>query len=259
MLEESQEPLTRVESVHNRKTERASEGKIRQFNVNRWGIQQLRWRRNPGKLLTLICSALALMIALTIAPTAVLAGGGNVLPGPAKPKGYSLSDMARATAFFNTGDHSLETYPHTPFQILYVPKGGTGPGPFTFEVNPGTMLYVPIFLVDDSPPIPGDFPDVNNRQAVLNYFYSPAQIGTLFMRIVVDGTVNSLGSDYVVGVGNVKLADGPGTRYIVPAAFLTPLNKGTHTVQILAKATGAAIGGVFPVSETYTVIVRDED
>jgi hypothetical protein len=118
VLEESQEPLTAgAESVHSRESEGAGGGKIRQFNVNRRVTQQLRWGRNPDKLLTLICSALALMIALTIAPTALLAGGGNVLPGPAKPKGFSLSDMARATAFFNTGPReTLDTYPIPPFK-----------------------------------------------------------------------------------------------------------------------------------------------
>jgi hypothetical protein len=119
VLEESQEPLTvRVESVHRRKRERACGGKIMRFNNDRRGTQR---GRNPDRSLTFICSKLGLIIALTIAPTAVLAGGGNVLPGPAKPKGFSLSDMARATAFFNTGLHSLDTYPVTPFQILYVP------------------------------------------------------------------------------------------------------------------------------------------
>jgi hypothetical protein len=82
---------------------------------------------------------------------------------------------------------------------------------------------------------------------------------------VVDGTVTSLGSDYVVGVGNVKLGDGPGgTReprigsYIVFAAFLTPLNKGTHTVTIQGYLNGAALGGgVFQFSDPpYIVIVR---
>jgi hypothetical protein len=95
------------------------------------------------------------------------------------------------------------------------------------------MLYVPIFFSDDSPPIIGDFPNVNDRQAVLNYVYSPTELGTISMTIMVDGTMNSLGSDYVFAVGNVKLGDGPGTRYLGFAAFLTPLNKGTHTVEIV--------------------------
>jgi hypothetical protein len=70
------------------------------------------------------------------------------------------------------------------------------------------------------------------------------------MECVVDDTVNSLGSDYVVGVGNVNLGDGPGGTqeprigsYIVFAAFLTPLNKVTHRVAIQGYLSGAALGG----------------
>jgi hypothetical protein len=274
VLEESQEPLTaRVESVRRRKTERARGGKIMQFNNNRRGTQQLRRERVSDKPFNVLCWVVALLIALSVAPTAMFAeeedhegGGGQVLPGTAKPRGFSLSDMARATAFFNTGDHSLATYPDTPFQILYVPQGG-GPQPYTFEVNPGTMLYVPIFFSDDSPPIIGDFPNVNNRQAVLNYAYSPTELGTISMTIKVDGTMTSLGSDYLFAVGNVKLGDGPGTRYLGFAVFLTPLNKGTHTVKIVASLNGAPTlaffgvppGQIFVSAITYTVIVRDED
>jgi hypothetical protein len=225
--------------------------------------QQLRRGRTPADSTRFICSVGALLIALTIAPIVVLAGGGNVLPGPAKPRGYSLSDMAAATAFFNTGDHSLDTYPDTPFQILYVPKS-SGPGPYSFTVSTGTMLYVPIFFSDDSPPVIGEFPTVNDRQAVLNYVYSPMELGAIDITIVVDGTKNSLGSDYVFGVGPVKLGDGPGTQYIGFAAFLTPLNKGTHTVEIIGSLNGAALlaavsippGGFFQFDIQYIVSVR---
>jgi hypothetical protein len=214
-----------------------------------------------------IHSVLALLIALTMAPALVLAGGGNVLPGQAKPKGYSLSDMARATAFFNTGDHSLDTYPHTPFQILYVPKGD-GPQPYSFTVSPGTMLYVPIFFSDDTQPLVGDFPkNVDKRLAVLNYVYSPTQLGATSINIEVDRSMNPLGSDYVVGV-HAKLADdggfGPGHQYIVFGAFLTPLDKGTHTVTISGSLNGAALlaavglppNGVYQFEIVFTVIVH---
>lgn len=129
--------------------------------------------------------------------------------------------MAKATAFFNTGDHSTDTYPDTPFQILYVPKDA-GAGPYIFNVSPGTMFYVPLFYNDDSPPIIGAFPIVEDRQALLAYVYSTEQLGALNMTIKVDGMKTSLGSDYVVGAGNVKLADGDGSHYMVFAAFLTP-------------------------------------
>jgi hypothetical protein len=178
--------------------------------------------------------------------------GGNVLPPTAKPRGYSLSDMAKATAFFNTGPRTLETYPNMPFQILYVPDNSTSN---TFTVSPGTMFYVPIVFTDNAPSqLVGVFPDINIREELLNYFYSPDQLGNNYTQIVVDGEVNSLGSDYVVGVP-VPLADG-GTQYIMSAAFLSPLSKSTHTVKVRVSFTGKAVGGDFKFSALYTVIVR---
>ena len=90
------------------------------------------------------------------------------------------------------------------------------------------------------------------------------ELGTIYIKIVVDGAVHSLGSDYVVGVGHVKLGDGPGGAqeprigsYIVFAAFLTPLKKGTHTVQVQGYLIGAAVGGAYHFSDPpYIVIVH---
>jgi len=199
-----------ITSVYSRDVKRAPSHEIRHFCDSNANTQQLGRERPTGKSFTFICGLLALIIALTIAPTVVQAGGGNILPGLAKPRGYSLSDMAKASAFFNTASQDLTFYPDTPFQILYIPPGTPAKASPSFEVRPGTMLYVPIFYSDDSPPITGDFPNVNDRQAVLNYVYSPTELGTISIQIVVDDTVNSLGSDYVVGVGNVKLGDGLG-------------------------------------------------
>src|SRR5437660_1438089 len=133
-----------VSSVHSRDIERAGAGEIREFQDGYADTQQLRLERNPSKSFTFICSVLVLIIALTIAPTVMLAGGGNVLPGPAKPRGYSLSDMARATAFFNTGPHTPDNYPKTPFQILFSRDN------LTFVVSPGIMFYVPVLFSDDT-------------------------------------------------------------------------------------------------------------
>jgi hypothetical protein len=121
---------------------------------------------------------------------------------------------------------------------------------------------------------------VNNRDAVLNYFYARDQLGNDYTRIVVDGKVNSLGPDYVVAVRPVKLGDAyddplthihvpAGNQYIVSAAFLTPLTMGSHTVQILWSSTGSAVknyqfdgqpvfppdGWIFNVP-TFTVVVH---
>jgi hypothetical protein len=266
--------ILRVSSVQSRDTRRALAYEIREFQDGYADTQPLRWKRNPSKSFTFICSVLVLIIAVTIAPTVMLAGGGNILPGPAKPRGYSLSDMAKATAFFNTGPHTPDTYPKTPFQILFSRDN------LTFEVSPGTMFYVPVLFSDDTKPVIGTFPDVNDRDAVLNYFYSQQQLGNIYAQIVIDGEVNSLGSDHVAGVGPVNLGDAyddpitgihvpAGTHYIVAAAFLTPLTKGTHTVQILGKSTGKAVrdylfdgkvvftGGIWSFDQPiFIVIVR---
>ena len=50
--------------------------------------------------------------------------GGNVLPAQAAPKGYSLLRLVKATAAFNTTDHSGAP-PNIPFQMLYWTASGT--------------------------------------------------------------------------------------------------------------------------------------
>ncbi len=189
---------------------------------------------------------------------ATVENGGIVLPAKAEPKGYSLSDMAKATAYFNVTDHS-GVFPSIvngkPFQGLFTTSSNT------FNVSEGTMLYVPVQVADDSPPIIGDFPNVANRLAVENYFYSHKELGFLYTTITVDGKVTSLNHEYLVGVKVPPLPDGGGTQYMVVAAFLTPLNKGTHTVEISILADGdalcAAVGSCpYSLSATYTVIVK---
>ena len=188
------------------------------------------------------------------------AGGGDLLPPTAKPKGYSLSDIAKATAAFSVsgpGNRSSANEPKTPFQILYTSDINKPPN--TFSVRPGTMLYVPIAFADDSPPILGTFPDFTDPAAVANYFFSPDQLGAEFLEIVVDGQVASIGEDsgYAVGVETPPLPDGGGTHYLTVAVFLTPFTKGTHTVTIRGRFTGTALGGdTFEFKDTYTVTVK---
>ena len=181
-------------------------------------------------------------------------GGGNVLPAQAQPKGYSLMKLAETTAAFNVTDHSGPP-PSVPFQIL-VWRGNNEP----FHVRPGTMLYVPILYNSDSPPVVGNYPDVTNRAALLDYWYSQQEFGVVYTNITVDGKVTSLGPDYLVGVKfDVQLPD-TAMQYMTVAAVLTPLTKGQHTVEISALATGDAIkalfGGDFQFSLAYTVIVK---
>lgn len=195
-------------------------------------------------------------IGLLTAAAPALAGGGNVLPPTANPKGYSLEAAAAITAAFNTGPRTPETLPAGfPFQILYVGPGGT-----TFEVRPGTMFYVPVVYSDDTDAALWPFPDVTDPEAVQDYYFSPEQLGAEFIEIVVDGQVASLGPEYAVGAVTPGLPSG-GDAYTVAAAFLTPLSKGTHTVTIRTRFSGEYLapylpGGVFEFETTYLVIVR---
>jgi hypothetical protein len=199
-----------------------------------------------------------MILGLIAAAMPARAASGDVLPPTAQPQGYSLAKIAEATAHFNTSGpagRSEATEPLVPFQILYT----SAANPLnTFDVPPGTMLYVPIVFADNSPPILGDFPDVNDPEAVSDYYFNPVQLGAEFIEIVVDGKVTELGSAYVVGADTPGLPSG-GSLYTVAAVFLTPLSPGTHTVTIQARFTGAAlapIGGVFQFAESYTVIVE---
>ncbi len=181
-------------------------------------------------------------------------GGGNVLPAQAQPKGYSLMSLAETTAAFNVTDHSGPP-PGVPFQILVL-RGNNEP----FHVRPGTMLYVPILYNSDSPPVVGNYPDVTDREALLEYWYSQSEFGVVYTNITVDGKVTSLGPDYLVGVKFDEPLPDTAMQYMTVAAVLTPLTKGQHTVEISALATGdaitALIGGDYQFSLAYTVIVK---
>jgi len=153
-----------------------------------------------------------------------LAGGGNVLPATANPKGYSLSDIAVATADYNTDPSS--TPPNVPFEILV---GDT-------TVTPGTTIYLPIFFANDSPPVDPAFPtDIGDQAADAEYLLDTAGVEAFI--VDVDGETTILNEDYIRGVTTAPMLGG-GTHYIVSAAFLTPLTPGEHTV---------GIGGVLDV------------
>ena len=189
----------------------------------------------------------------------LLAGGGNVLPPTAQPRGYSLVQAAAATAGFNTGNRIPENLPGSfPFRILYVPPSGDT----TFHIPAGTFLYIPVVYSDDVDAALWPYPDVNDAKAVSDYYFDPNQLGAEFIRVVVDGKVTELGPKYAVGAVTPGLPTG-GNNYTVVALFLTPLSPGTHTVAIPDRFTGGFIqmypdffpGGVFSSDLTYTVIV----
>lgn len=203
-----------------------------------------------------VCFLVAALATIASTSTA-WAGGGEVQPPQAKPRGYSLAQAAEASAAFNAGTRNPNTLPDLPFQVLYLPPGQTEN---TFVVKPGTSFYVPLEGIDDSPPILGDFPaDVSNQEDVEDYVFDPQELGGSSFTITVDGNITELGPDYVAGVTTEPLPDGGGTHYIAIAAFLTPLPKGKHTVTIAGAFDGAAFdpfGGGFSYEITYTVIVR---
>ncbi|HEV3448285.1 MAG TPA: hypothetical protein VG099_26845, partial [Gemmataceae bacterium] len=115
-------------------------------------------------------------------------------------------------------------------------------------------FFVPIFWVDDSYPIIGDFPD--DEDDIPDYIFGRDQLGAHDLQIVVDGKATTLDADYAAGATLPNLLDGNGTHIIQVGAFLTPLSKGTHTVTIQGTLDGEAIGGTYPIEATYTVIVK---
>jgi len=168
------------------------------------------------------------------APQSVIVKPQPVVPANQKPLGWSLWDMANATAHFNTGDRCAPP-PETPFKLLVT----CGDPPYNFEVKEGTMFYVPVFMLDDSPPVIGSFPDVRDKLDLNSYVYSPNQVGTVFGMISVDGWHYLLSKNYLAGVDVwPPLPDGGGTRYATVAAFLKPLGKGWHTIEISAMLAG---------------------
>jgi len=101
------------------------------------------------------------------------------------------------------------------------------------------MFYIPVFNLDDSPPAVGTFPDVRDKLDLNSYVYSMNQVGTVYAMISVDGWHYLLNKNYLAGVDVwPPLPDGGGTRYATVAAFLKPLSKGYHTIEISAMLAG---------------------
>ena len=209
------------------------------------------------KIHRLVIGTLSLLVALAARP--VYADGGVVLAPTATPFGYTLADMAEELAFFDTTGNNPADYPDTPFQILYADFSNPT-GANTFKVKRDTMFFVPLFSIDDSPPIIGNFPKHSGTNAG-EYVLADGQLGADDVAIEVDGVVTSIGREYVAGpVVTPELPDGGGTHLIQVGAFLSPLSKGTHTVKIRASLDGDALvavyGGGFSFEFTYTVIVQ---
>lgn len=192
-------------------------------------------------------------LALFTATLSASAGPGNVLPPSEITHGYSLDDMASAVANFSISGNDPAYYPATPFQIIYNRPGKT------FTVKPGTTLYLKFFFIDDSAPVVGDWPADKSETA--NYVFGADQLGGHDLQVVVDGQVSSLDNPGYIG-GPVATPDSPdGSENMIQiGAFVTPLNKGTHTITIRGTFDGTALldafGGPLAAEITYTVIVK---
>lgn len=187
------------------------------------------------------------------------AAAAGVLPAIAQPFGFTLNRMAKLTANFNMSDHSglppeqVDGVGHPPIQMLYTTPSNQ------FVVRQGTLLYVPVLGITNSPPVFGAFPDINKRNELLNYVYGASQLGMQYAMITINGQTFSLDDRYIAAAQvDTPLPDGGGNSYITAAAFLKPLPPGRHKVEVSASLTGAAlepIGGAFTFSIVYDVTV----
>jgi hypothetical protein len=189
--------------------------------------------------------------------THALANKDRVLTSQTSPKGWSIDDMAAAVAYFSASGNDESLYPETPFQILYrIPDAEEN----TFQVRPGTYLYVKFFFIDDAPPPLGDFP--SDKAEAIDYIFAPDQLGGHDLELEIDGEVTSLDDGgYVGGPVHVPgLADG-GSNLIQIGAFIPPLSKGIHHLTIRGTFDGdlwdlIAPGFEFNAEINYTVIVE---
>ena len=220
---------------------------------------------NGTRRATKLGSALGLTLLTSIlaATPAFTSSNGRVAPPTAEPYGYSLEDMASATAPFTRSGNNPALYPDTPLQVLYVGEididvvgsDVIATGTNQFSVAAGTAFYVPVFNVNDAPPVLGQFPTSPAQAA--SYLFDQSQYGARGFEVIVDGVSSPLGASYVVGPLPVT---GEDTRIITLAAFVGPLSAGTHTVRIRGGIFGDLVDdtyGITSLSEdfTYTVVV----
>jgi hypothetical protein len=250
-----------VTSDHDTDTNSISAYDFKRFHDDDASNRRSMRRNSARRSFTFLVRIAALLLALGLNPTVVPAHeldneGGHVLPPGAHPDGFSLEDMARLMGQFTTSGNNLMYYPKTPFQILYTtatsgpppmsipcPNGGTGfldSGSNTFIVHVGTQFFLPLFGVDDSPPVLGTFPA--SEDAAAAYFFGPQQYGGRDFIIIVDGQVTSVGAKFLAGpVTTPPLLDGGGTHFIQLGVFLTPLSLGLHTITIQGEIAGSGV------------------
>lgn len=211
-----------------------------------------------------IASAVGLATLVTLAWAAPgWTSGGSVMPASATPYGYSLQDMTRAVAPFTRGGNDPALYPPTPFQVLYindydvslVDGGAVATGTNAFSVAAGVSFFVPLFNVNDAPPVLGVFPTTAAEAPF--YFFDQSQYGGRDFEVIVDGAKTPIGAQYLSGP--VDVAGSPGSHIITLGAFLSPLSLGTHTVQIRGGVYGDLVDdtyGIAFIQEDFTYIIN---
>jgi hypothetical protein len=192
-----------------------------------------------------IVKVVVALLGVFTCTASALAKRGDVLPPDAQPKGYSLSEIAVATAYYNTGTvfGLVLPPPKVPFEVI---EGDT-------TVKPGTKFYLPIFFDDDSGGAAPGFPtDLDDEDAIADFLYETAGVEAFVVQ--VDDKITVLDDDSVTGVNTTPLPDGTpaGTHYIVAAAFLGPLEPGKHTVGF-----GGVIADKPVVFVSYDITVTD--
>jgi hypothetical protein len=175
------------------------------------------------RIAVLFCATLTLLTAMAVSVSAA------VLPASATPLGYSLANLAQATAVYNTGiqanNPATPAPPNIPFQVVVN----------NTTVGLNTYLYLPIFVGDDSAPVDPAFPaSITNQATDAAYLDNVVKTGfnvSAFL-VQVDGQTTVLDDSYITGVSTPTLLDGTpgGTHYIVSAAVIEPLGLGDHTV-----------------------------
>jgi hypothetical protein len=222
---------------------------------NREGREATRREQEPVKFSGFFCFVVSMLVFAVIPPTEVFAQhGGHVLPAVAHPHGYSLEQMIPKVALFESSLDPSQLPQDTPFEILHV--GGNPAN--TFVTYAGTMFYVPLYSVDDSPPILGTFP--KDRDDAADYFLNAEQLGAKDWTIIIDGHSTPVGTEFFAGPASTPpLLDGGGTHMLILGVFLTPLTLGEHTIRIHGELTGAAVikayGGPFTEDISYSVTV----
>lgn len=191
-------------------------------------------------------------VSLTLLTGLAAPAHAAVLSASATPLGYSLANLAQATAVYNTGiqanNPATPAPPNIPFQVLVN----------NTTVGLNTYLYLPIFVGDDSAPVDPAFPaSITNQATDAAYLDNVVKTGfnvSAFL-VQVDGQTTVLDDSYITGVVTPTLLDGTpgGTHYIVSAAVIEPLGLGDHTVSF-----GGLINGQPQIFGTSTVSVVPE-